>query len=328
MIYKSYLIEQNFDSLRKEINLFYGENLGLINDFKLTIKDKNKNCKIIRFNEEEILKKENLLINELVNESLFEESKIIFIDQASDKLIDILEEIEKINTKKNIYLFSGILEKKSKLRSFFEKSKQYGLIPCYEDNEITIKNIITSKLKGFKNLTTLNVNLIVDNSNLNRIKLNNELNKILTYFQNKELNTEKLEKLLNTKTNDDFNKLKNEALTGNKMRTNKMLCDTILDTEREFFYLNSINQRLSKLFEINKNEPKNIEQAVNNLKPPIFWKEKANFIAQAKKWDKEKIKTMQQKTYDLELKIKSNSAINRNVLLKKLIVDICDLANA
>ena len=286
------------------------------------------NCKIIRFNEEEILKKENLLINELVNESLFEESKIIFIDQASDKLIDILEEIEKINTKKNIYLFSGILEKKSKLRSFFEKSKQYGLIPCYEDNEITIKNIITSKLKGFKNLTTLNVNLIVDNSNLNRIKLNNELNKILTYFQNKELNTEKLEKLLNTKTNDDFNKLKNEALTGNKMRTNKMLCDTILDTEREFFYLNSINQRLSKLFEINKNEPKNIEQAVNNLKPPIFWKEKANFIAQAKKWDKEKIKTMQQKTYDLELKIKSNSAINRNVLLKKLIVDICDLANA
>ena len=93
-------------------------------------------------------------------------------------------------------------------------------------------------------------------------------------------------------------------------------------------YLNSINQRLSKLFEINKNEPKNIEQAVNNLKPPIFWKEKANFITQAKKWNKEKIKTMQQKTYDLELKIKSNSAINRNVLLKKLIVDICDLANA
>ncbi len=328
MIYKSYLIEQNFDTLRKEINLFYGENLGLINDFKLKIKDKNKNCKIIRFNEDEILKKNNLLINELVNASLFEESKIIFIDQASDKLINILEEIEKIDTKKTIYLFSGILEKKSKLRSFFEKSKQYGLIPCYEDNEITIKNIITSKLKGFKNLTTFNVNLIIDNSNLNRIKLNNELNKILTYFQNKELNTEKLEKLLNTKTNDDFNKLKNEALAGNKMGTNKMLCDTILDTEREFFYLNSINQRLSKLFEINKNEPKNIEQAVNNLKPPIFWKEKANFIAQAKKWNKEKIKKMQQKTYDLELKIKSNSAINRNVLLKKLIIDICDLANA
>ena len=119
MIYKSYLIEQNFDTLRKEINLFYGENLGLINDFKLTIKDKNKDCKIIRFNEDEILKKNNLLIDELVNESLFEESKIIFIDQASDKLIDILEEIEKINTKKTIYLFSGILEKKSKLRSFF-----------------------------------------------------------------------------------------------------------------------------------------------------------------------------------------------------------------
>jgi len=328
MIFKSFLIEQNFNSLATKINLFYGENLGLINDFKLIIKNKNKNCKIIRLNEDEILKKDSLLINEISNVSLFEEKKIIFINQASDKIIYILEEIEKIDTEMSIYLFSDLLEKKSKLRQIFEKSKIYGVIPCYEDNEITIRKIITSTLKDFKNLTTINVNLIFDNCNLNRMKLNNELNKILTYFQNKTLETEKLEKLLNTKTNDDFNKLKNEALMGNRVNTNKLLCDTIFDSEKDLFYLNSINQRLSKLAEIKEKDTNNIEAEINSIKPPIFWKEKANFMHQAKKWDKKKIQIMLNKTYDLEIKIKSNQTINKNILVKKLMVDICELANA
>ena len=34
MIYKSYLLEQNFDLLKTNLTLFYGENLGLQNDFK------------------------------------------------------------------------------------------------------------------------------------------------------------------------------------------------------------------------------------------------------------------------------------------------------
>ena len=32
----------------------------------------------------------------------------------------------------------------------------------------------------------------------------------------------------------------------------------------------------------------NIDVAVNNLKPPIFWKDKKNFTEQAKKWTEKK----------------------------------------
>ena len=37
---------------------------------------------------------------------------------------------------------------------------------------------------------------------------------------------------------------------------------------------------------------------------------------------------MLNKTYNLELKIKSNSLIDKNILLKNLIVDICNQANS
>ena len=42
MIYKSYLVEENFKLIKSNIVLFYGENLGLKNDFKDKIKIENK----------------------------------------------------------------------------------------------------------------------------------------------------------------------------------------------------------------------------------------------------------------------------------------------
>ena len=57
MIHKSYLIEQQIEKIDKGITLFYGENLGLINDFKELIRKFNNKSEIIRFNEEEIIKK-------------------------------------------------------------------------------------------------------------------------------------------------------------------------------------------------------------------------------------------------------------------------------
>ena len=198
---------------------------------------------------------------------------------------------------------------------------------CYLDNEISIKKIIINTLKGFEGLTTQNVNLIIENSNLNRVKLYNELEKIVTFFQNKKIDSEKLEIILDVKENNDFSLLKDAALKGDKLKTNKLLSDTIVDAESNIFYLNSINQRLNKLFEVKKNTS-DLEKIIDEIKPPIFWKDKPDFITQAKKWNKDKIKLILNKTYKLEIQIKSNSIIDKNILMKKLIIDLCNTANA
>ena len=103
---------------------------------------------------------------------------------------------------------------------------------CYPDNELNIKKIITSRLSGFSGLSTQNINLIMNNCNLDRIKLSNEIEKIIIFFQNKKIDTEKLRILLNDRINEDFAKLKDEALMGNKQNTNKLLSDTIIDEEK------------------------------------------------------------------------------------------------
>ena len=176
-------------------------------------------------------------------------------------------------------------------------------------------------------LTPAIINYIIQSTGTDRGKVNNEIEKIQTFFYNCRLEPETLSNLLNLATNDDFNQLKDEALNGNKIKTNKLIADTVLEDEKSIYYLNIINQRARGLYEI-ANKGKNIENAINNLKPPVFWKDKPNYLLQSKKWNTKKLNFILDKTYDLEIELKSNSLINKNILMKKLIVDICALANS
>ena len=49
---------------------------------------------------------------------------------------------------------------------------------------------------------------------------------------------------------------------------------------------------------------------------------------QATKWSSSKIEKGLLETYKLETKIKSDFGINNNIILKKLIIDLCNIANA
>ena len=329
MLYKSYLIEKNIKSLDKNFALFYGENLGLILEIKKKIKDDFKHCEFIIFNQLDIKKDLENIFEEISNVSLFEKEKIIFIDNATDKILEIIEEIINKYKDQKIFIFADLLDKKSKLRNFFEKSKDCAIIPCYKDNELTIKKLIQIKLKDYNGLTRENINLIVENSNLDRSKLNNEIEKISIFFADKKITSDKLEEILDIKTNNDFNLLKDEALMGNKEKTNQLLSETFIEPEKNIYYLNLINQRLTKLLQLSSiTEEVNLEKKIETLKPPIFWKDKPKFLIQAKKWKESKIKRALVEIFNTEKQIKSYNLINKELLIKKLIVDICNTANA
>ena len=331
MIFKSYILEQNIKSINNQkLFLFYGENQGLKKDLKEKLKLEYKNQEILNLLQDEIIKNKSILANEINNKSLFNEKKVIFINQVNDKILDIIEEVAENIQDERIFLFSDILDKKSKLRNYFEKSKSYGITACYKDNEITIRKIIMMKLNGYQGLTSEVTNLIIQNTGLDRNKVTNEIDKIVSCFKNKKIDIKMLDSLLNVRTSDDFNQLKDEALNGNKINTNRLLADTIFEEENDIYYLNTINQRINKLNEIEnmKKENSNIELIVSNLKPPVFWKDKPILIEQSKKWDKEKIRLALKKTYNTEIKIKSSSSIKKNLLIKNLIVELCTTANS
>lgn len=331
MILKSYIVEQDLKVLNGFRSvLLYGENDGIKDDIKSKIKNNNNEAEIINYFEDEILKNKNLLYENISNRSLFNEKKIIFIQSVTDKILtEIVESLEKENNDTKIYIFSDNLDKKSKLRNFFEKEKNLAILPCYIDNERTLINYVNAHLKGFKGLTGEIVNIVINNSNSDRKIIKGELVKIRDYFDKKIINKEQLLEILNIKSNKGFDEIRDQVLIGKKDKVNKLLSEIDLINEDSFFYLNSFNYRILKLAEIKKEDAKfnNHEETLNNIRPPIFWKDKPIYLQQLAKWDLKKLNSALYKIGEMEILMKKSSHIRKDVLIKNLIISLLEDAN-
>lgn len=107
MIFKSYLLEENFKLLDKNLNLFYGENIGLLNSFKIKIKKNYNEAELINFTQDEIIANKQGFQTEIENQSLFSEKRIFIISQVTDKILELQNEILKASDNNKFYLFAN-----------------------------------------------------------------------------------------------------------------------------------------------------------------------------------------------------------------------------
>ena len=330
MILKSYIVEKNLNTLKEyRATLLYGVNDGFKDDIKTQLKNLNKDAEIINFFESEITKNENVLYENIFNESLFNSKKIIFIQLATDKIFNEVYETINKNTNTELYIFAENLDKKSKLRNLFDKEKNLAAIPCYEDNERTLINYIRNELSEFKGLTGELTNIILTNSNANRRTIKNELIKIKDFFVKKLIVKKQLLEILNIKSDSNFDEIRDNALVGRKDKINKLLTEIELLRESSFFYLNSLNYRIFKLIEIQKKNIilNNHEKTIENLSPPIFWKDKEIYFTQLKKWNLEKLYKAVFRISEAEDLMKKNSHIKNDVVIKNLILYLLEEAS-
>ena len=314
MIIKSY--ELNKISLDKnKFILLYGKNEWLknetINNFLKAEQD------IVKYEEREVLENLNNFIESVLSRSLFEKEKIIIIKRSTDKILKVIDEIkEKINDTRVIFN-SDNLEKKSKLRSLFEKDKNYACIAFYPDSEQTLSKLTYEFFKK-KNISISpsNTNMIVSKCNGDREALFNELTKIEFFCKDgKKINSENITKLTNLIENHGISELIDNCLVKNRRKIISILNESNFSNEdcmvitRSFIIKAKKLLTLSETFEANKN----INLTISSAKPPIFWKEKEVTKQQIYKWKPESIKQLIYALSDTELQIKKN--INNSINL-------------
>ena len=296
--------------------LFYGKNEGLKNEaFNILIKDKNN---ILNYEEKEILDNENNFIETILSKSLFDPQKFIVIKRATDKILRIIENLQQKNLEDiTIILNSEGLEKKSKLRSFFEKNKTLVCVPFYPDNDQTLSNLVYNFLREKKiSISPSNINLITNKCSGDREKLFNELQKIEYFSRNgKKIDSENISKLINLSENHGISELVDNCLAKNKKKIINILNENNFSNEdciiiaRSFLIKAKKLLVLSKTFETNKN----IDLTISSAKPPIFWKEKEITKQQIYKWKPKNIKKLIYTLGETELQIKKN--INNSINL-------------
>ena len=315
MIVKIFNIKENFLN-NYSFFLFYGKNQGQKKEILNKIL---KNKKIYKFDEQQVLNNENEFIENTLTGSLFESEKIILIKRVTDKIIKIIDLIKerKINEIK-IFLETDILEKKSKLRNFFETEKSFACIAFYPDNEETLSTITRNflKLKSIS-LSSENINLIINKCRNDRGILIDELKKIeLFYKSGKPLNKENLSKLINLFENHTVLELADNCLAKNKKKIIDIFNENNFTNDDCILILRTLLNKSKKTLSlvINYEQNKNIEKTISSAKPPIFWKDKNITKKQILSWNSKKIKNYLFKLNELELTVKKNSNNSLNLI--------------
>ena len=315
MILKSYEINK-IDQNINHLILFYGKNEGLKNEaLRILIKDENN---IQNYEEKEILDNENNFIENILSKSLFEQQKFIVIKRSTDKILKVIETLNFKNLQDTtIILNADNLEKKSKLRSFFEKDKKLVCIPFYPDNAQMLSKLTYNFLRERKiSISPSNINIIINKCSGDRETLINELQKIELFSKNgKKINSENISKLINLGENHSISDLVDNCLAQNKRKIISILNENNFSNEdciiivRSFLIKSKRLLALSKAFETTKD----IDLTISSAKPPIFWKEKEVTKQQILKWKSKNIKQLIYSLSETELQIKKN--INNSINL-------------
>ena len=323
MILKHYELNKKIE---KNINfyLLYGPNSGLIEEtIDNTLKPKfSKN--IYRYDESEILADSDGFKERVLNKSFFANDKLIIISRTSDKIINVIQEVigKKIEDIK-IILQSDNLEKKSKLRNFFEKSQDAIIVPYYEDNNQTLLLLAQNFFKEKKiKISNQSIGYIIERSKGNRINLKNELEKISNYSHKKlSINLEEIVKLTNLAENYSVTELVDSCLSKNKKKTLNILNENNYSLEDCILIIRTFltkSKRLLKLSEEIKDK-RDVEGAISSFKPPIFWKDKEIIKLQIKNSSYKSIKNLIFKINETEFLIKKNSSNSINILANFII---------
>ncbi len=330
MIIKNYELKNN---LKKNINLYllYGSNVGLIEETINNLLKPNFSKNIHNYDESEIIANVDKFKESIVSKSFFDTDKLIIINRVSDKSLIIIEDIIERNIDDlKIILKSGVLEKKSKIRNFFEKNSKTIIVPFYEDTHLTLTKFTQNYLGKEKiSISAENINLIIERTKMDRMNLKIELDKIISFSHNKKtISTSDIMRLTNSTENISISELTDMCLVKNHKKTISMLNDSNLSAEDNIIIIRNFIYKLKRLKKIKDNLDisNNVETSLASYKPTIFWKDKDMIKKQLNVFSKRDIENLLRFINDLENLMKKNTNIS-NLLVSNFIYETLNLSS-
>ena len=216
------------------------------------------------------------------------------------------------------------------MRNFFEKEKKTVCIPCYLDNEKDLEVIARSELKRNNIiLSRESINLLIEKSNFDRSNLKNEIEKIKCYsLTKKNIGLDEVRFLINFSGEYKSEILINECLCGNISQYKKIFSELYRSAVNQILLFRILASKIQRLLKIKTQETvsNNLDNVMNAVKPPIFWKEKPLVKKQLMLWNLNDLKELIVEINNTELLCKKNPQLSK-VIFFDLFSRICKKAN-
>ena len=335
-------IQKNYENIK--IIFFYGSNFGLIDllynkSIKLFNVDVNNPFNVSRIDGTEFTENPFILEDNINTLNIFSEKKFILLDLSHIKINKnieniILNAVVKEDINYLLIIKAGSIGEQNQLVKYFKNSSNSILTVCYEEN--------TNKLKNDINNILIKHNIFFSNEFISRISytfnsdsLYNkmELEKLDSYLiNNKTITEDVLVKFLENNEDINLNKVVKSCSKGDA-RESLFYLEKIYDKSNSNIILIRMFGKHFKTVEkvlISSQLGSSISEAINSLKPPIFFKDKPFFFSQCDLWSFKKINLILKRLIELELRTKtglypektliSQFILSTSVLAKKKIM--------
>ena len=331
MLIRENLLIQKFKEQKINYSpiLIYGPNEGLVRENFLKIKKifNQNNAEEVCFSGKLINDQPEILVDEVQTVSMFNEQKIITIEQPIDKNIDLFESVfTKLPDQTLIIVIANNLTKNSKIRKFFESSDKCFSCANYEDDFKSNSQQIQNLEKSInKNLHRDIKHYLNQNLSSDRMISKNEIDKIiLLYSENDQIpELEHIKLIFNDNADLGLNKISQLTFSGQPNRVsinlNKIFDEGVNPVAIIRVMLNYVQRIQATQIALRKNN--DFDSAIKSLKPPVFWKDKDNFKLHCKKWPIKETVLNFNLLVDTELSCKSDYNLT-NILCERALLNI------
>lgn len=331
MLIKENLLIQKFKEQKNHYSpiLIYGPNEGLVRDNFLKLKEifNQNNAEEISFTGKLINDQPEALIDEIQTVSMFNDQKIIIIEQPIDKNIELFEEaFTALPDHTLIIILASNLTKTSKIRKFFENSEQYFSCANYEDDFRSNSQQIQNLEKSINKTLNRDIkNYLNQNLSSDRMISKNEIEKlILLYAENDQIpELENIKLIFNDNPDLGLNKISQLAFSGQPKKVsinlNKIFAEGVSPVAIIRVMLNYVIRIQTTQIALKKTN--DFDSAIKSLKPPVFWKDKDNFKLHCKKWPINQTILNFNLLVDTELNCKSDYNLT-NILCERALINI------
>lgn len=312
--------------------LLYGPEVGLVSNRAKTIATKiigdlKDPFRYADIDFTKILESPFILSDELSSLSLTGGKRVIRIRDVKPSIPKNIVEIIKQYSSKDSFLLmtSGELAKSSYTRLFFEKESTLAALPCYADNESSVRQIIISSLnkeniKYDPEILPMLLDLFAEN----RMVILSELDKLITYAKDKDkLTKEDVFKAVQSSKEASIENICIATANKDLKLAENCLSKAISENVEPIAIIRSIIYYFNRLYSAQKSiaSGKSTQQAMSSLRPPVFFKNIDSFKKHLNIWNQSSILKVLTLLTSAEIKCKTVN-IPSILICKRIILSL------
>jgi DNA polymerase III subunit delta len=260
--------------------------------------------------EAELLADPAKLADELGAVSMMAPKRVLMI-RGGDKLTGIIDDA-KAALHKDCYLIvlGDDLASRSSLRAWFEKEPQAAAIACYKDEVRDVQQVVRERLEGAGIRAPRDVlDYLVGQLGNDRYVTYQELDKIITYAgEEKTLTLAQAQELVDYNRDTNLDDMVNAVANRNLAALDKTVNQLLREGTQPVAYLRALQRYFNRLYYIRAQAAQgiSIEQVIEGLRPPVFFKQKPLLTRHAIEWSTTAIHKALKLLIEAELACKSS----------------------